>query len=167
MKYCPYCGAVLLDGTVSFCSECGKALPSEPAGPKEQGRTSAIETSEITVQPDEEPVDTEDGKEREVPVEKAVRHKASASRQKKQKKIPPKGRLKKKAGKQKRRSEQVKQPEQERQEEGYDGYYNDILPVDEGRLKEGLDQNLIKKIILLSVSALLVVGACVAIMYLL
>ncbi len=26
MKYCPYCGTVLVDGAVSFCAECGKAL---------------------------------------------------------------------------------------------------------------------------------------------
>ena len=27
MKYCPYCGTVLVDGAVSFCMECGKKLP--------------------------------------------------------------------------------------------------------------------------------------------
>lgn len=26
MKYCPYCGAALIDSTVSFCAECGKPL---------------------------------------------------------------------------------------------------------------------------------------------
>ncbi len=26
MKYCPYCGADLLGGTASFCSECGKPI---------------------------------------------------------------------------------------------------------------------------------------------
>lgn len=26
MKYCPYCGAGLMQGAVSFCQECGKAL---------------------------------------------------------------------------------------------------------------------------------------------
>ena len=29
MKYCPYCGAGLPDGTVLFCPECGKYLPGE------------------------------------------------------------------------------------------------------------------------------------------
>ena len=29
MKYCPYCGAGLPDGTVLFCPECGKSLPGE------------------------------------------------------------------------------------------------------------------------------------------
>ena len=36
MKYCPYCGAGFSDGTVSFCSECGKKIPetteAAPAG---------------------------------------------------------------------------------------------------------------------------------------
>ena len=27
MKYCPSCGADLLGAEISFCSECGKALP--------------------------------------------------------------------------------------------------------------------------------------------
>ena len=29
MKYCPYCGADLPDGAVTFCMECGNALPDE------------------------------------------------------------------------------------------------------------------------------------------
>lgn len=28
MKYCPYCGADLIEGAVSFCAECGKQLPA-------------------------------------------------------------------------------------------------------------------------------------------
>ena len=31
MKYCPYCGAELVDGAASFCAECGKSLPSAAA----------------------------------------------------------------------------------------------------------------------------------------
>ena len=26
MKYCPYCGADILNGSVSFCAECGESL---------------------------------------------------------------------------------------------------------------------------------------------
>lgn len=29
MKYCPYCGAPILDGAV-FCMSCGKSVPSIP-----------------------------------------------------------------------------------------------------------------------------------------
>ena len=35
MKYCPYCGAGFSDGTVSFCTECGKKLPEEKTFPPE------------------------------------------------------------------------------------------------------------------------------------
>ena len=27
MKYCPYCGTEVINGAVSYCSECGKKLP--------------------------------------------------------------------------------------------------------------------------------------------
>lgn len=94
-------------------------------------------------------------------VEQSVSQKKSASRKKKRTKAAKKVRSKKKSGR------QDQQSENEKPEEDYDGYYNDILPVDEGRLKEGMDQQLVQKIIVLAVSALLVVGACVAMMYLL
>lgn len=35
MKYCPYCGADLIDGAASFCTECGKNLPTSPAPHRE------------------------------------------------------------------------------------------------------------------------------------
>ena len=31
MKYCPYCGADLIEDAVSFCAECGKQLPAGKA----------------------------------------------------------------------------------------------------------------------------------------
>lgn len=52
------------------------------------------------------------------------------------------------------------------QDEGYDGYYDDILPSDDGGSREGIDKGLVKKIILLLGIVLLVIGACVAMMYL-
>ena len=32
MKYCPYCGADLIEDAVSFCAECGKQLPTGKIG---------------------------------------------------------------------------------------------------------------------------------------
>ena len=32
MKFCPYCGADLLDDNVLFCGQCGKKLPPHEAG---------------------------------------------------------------------------------------------------------------------------------------
>lgn len=165
MKYCPYCGAVLLDSAVSFCSECGKALPGgEPAQSQTGAQTAASVETEASVLPEEVPVSAaaaEDAMEDTTAAEQPVPQKKSASQKKKRKKATKKARSKKKSGR------QDQQPEDEKPEEGYDGYYNDILPVDEGRLKEGMDQQLVQKIIVLAVSALLVVGACVAMMYLL
>lgn len=160
MKYCPYCGAVLLDGTVSFCSECGKALPCEHAQPQTEAQTAAVMETEASDLPEEAPIPAA-AAEDTTAAEQPVSQKKSASREKKRKKAAKKARSKREPGR------QDHQPQDEKPEEGYDGYYNDILPVDEGRLKEGMDQQLIQKIIVLAVSALLVVGACVAMMYLL
>lgn len=53
------------------------------------------------------------------------------------------------------------------QEDDYDGYYDDILPADEGRFSEGIERGLVKKIVLIIGMVLLIVGACVMMMYLL
>ena len=52
-------------------------------------------------------------------------------------------------------------------DDGYDGYYNDVLPPDLDRAKEGLDKELIKKIVALGVAVVFIIGLCVAMMYLL
>ncbi|MFR2866398.1 MAG: hypothetical protein ACLTCK_00320 [Oscillospiraceae bacterium] len=52
-------------------------------------------------------------------------------------------------------------------EDGYDGYYDDILPPDLDREKEGPDKELIKKIITLTVAVILIIGLCVVMMYVL
>ena len=51
--------------------------------------------------------------------------------------------------------------------EDYDGYYDDVLPTDSGYAKQGIDKELIKRIAGLVVGAIIVISACVAIMYLL
>ena len=51
-------------------------------------------------------------------------------------------------------------------DEGYDGYYDDVQPADEGNHREGIDKELMKKILLLAVGVLVIVGICVAFMYL-
>lgn len=82
-----------------------------------------------------------------------------------------------KKGSQKRRQpkpkkEKVQKPslpeiEGEPAEDGYDGYYDDILPPDLDREKEGPDKELIKKIITLTVAVILIIGLCVVMMYVL
>ena len=89
MKYCPYCGADLIEDAVSFCAECGKQLPAGKA-------------------------------QKEKPKEKHEIKKTS----KKKKKNP------------------VKKAECSIEvetvvDDGYDGYYGDIRPVDEDHEREG------------------------------
>ena len=115
MKYCPFCGAELLDGAVSFCAECGKELP--PA-------------------------------------------QSEAKQSESMKKQPPK----KKNGKKKKNSAPVI-PEPEPADDGYDGYYNDVLPSDEDRRREGIDKELIKRISIVLAVLFAIIVACVVLMY--
>lgn len=50
-------------------------------------------------------------------------------------------------------------------DDGYDGYYNDVLPPDLDRVKEGVDKELVKRIAILSVAAIFIIGLCVGMMY--
>lgn len=61
---------------------------------------------------------------------------------------------KKKVKKQKQIPEIVGEPA----DDGYDGYYNDVLPPDTDRVKEGLDKELIKKIVALCVAVIFIIG---------
>ena len=49
----------------------------------------------------------------------------------------------------------------------YDGYYDDVLPDDLERANQTLDSQLIKKVAALAFGTMLIVLACIAIMYLL
>ena len=125
MKYCPYCGAGFSDGTVSFCSECGKKLPEEKTVPpeaKEQSKKVAKK-------------------------EKKEKHKKDAKKKKPAKEIP--------------------EVMGEAVDDGYDGYYNDVLPPDTDRVKDGLDKELVKKIVALCIGVTVVILMCVALLYIL
>ena len=52
-------------------------------------------------------------------------------------------------------------------DDGYDGYYDDVQPPDLDRVKEGLDKELIKKIVALSVGVVFIIALCVVMMYVL
>ena len=125
MKYCPYCGAGFSDGTVSFCTECGKKLPEEKTVPpeaKEQSKKVAKK-------------------------EKKEKHKKDAKMKKPEKEIP--------------------EVMGEAVDDGYDGYYNDVLPPDTDRVKDGLDKELVKKIVALCIGVTVVILMCVALLYIL
>ena len=130
MKYCPYCGAGFSDGTVSFCTECGKKLPEEKTVPpeaKEQSKKVA--------------------KKQMHKKEKKEKHKKDAKKKKPEKEIP--------------------EVMGEAVDDGYDGYYNDVLPPDTDRVKDGLDKELVKKIVALCIGVTVVILMCVALLYIL
>ena len=130
MKYCPYCGAGFSDGTVSFCSECGKKLPEEKTVPPEAKEQS-----------------------------KKV---AKKQKRKKEKKEKPK-----KDAKKKKPEKEIPEVMGEAVDDGYDGYYNDVLPPDTDRVKDGLDKELVKKIVALCIGVTVIILMCVALLYIL
>ena len=130
MKYCPYCGAGFSDGTVSFCTECGKKLPEEktlPPEAKEQSKKVA--------------------KKQKRKKEKKEKHKKDTKKKKAAKEIP--------------------EVMGEAVDDGYDGYYNDVLPPDTDRVKDGLDKELVKKIVALCIGVTVIILMCVALLYIL
>ena len=52
-------------------------------------------------------------------------------------------------------------------DDGYDGYYDDVLPPDMDREKEGLDKELIKKVALVGIAVFVINSVCVALLYVL
>ncbi len=133
MKYCPYCGAGLSEGTVSFCAECGQKLPE-----------AKVEETQSKSEKD------------------SVKETKKPSKKKKQKTKKPK-----KDKKQKKTKEEIPEIQGEAVDDGYDGYYNDILPPDTDRVKDGLDKELVKKIVALGIGVTVIILMCVALLYVL
>ena len=131
MKYCPYCGAGFSEGTVSFCSHCGKKLP-EPKEAEAAGKESP---------------------------KKVTTKKSKPMKEKKEKR--------KKESKKKKEKKDIPEIVGEAVDDGYDGYYNDVLPPDTDRVKDGLDKELIKKIIALCIGVTVIILMCVALLYVL
>lgn len=52
-------------------------------------------------------------------------------------------------------------------DDGYDGYYNDVLPPDLDRVKEGLDKELVKKVVAVAVGVVFIISMCVVMLYVL
>ncbi len=147
MKYCPYCGATLLGGAVSFCAECGKPIPGvSQAQPVEQSLEEAAipkqDSPESQTQAAKAPVKAKPKKQ--------PRKERSSKKEKRRKERPP-----------------VAETEPDPQDEGYDGYYNDVRPVDNGHERERMDPELIKRIALVGGGAVLIIGLAIVMMLLL
>lgn len=132
MKFCPYCGAELVNSEAQFCSECGTPLAA--AMPEDAQRKPA------------------DSPAKRRPIWK-----------------------KSKAKKEKRRLHTITadaisaegENDLSSQDDGYDGYYDDVLPSDEGSHQDGLNKELVKNVAALIIGVLVIVAASVAFMYLL
>ena len=91
------------------------------------------------------------------------------------KKVTTKKSKPKKEKKEKRKKESKKRKEKkdipeimgEAVDDSYDGYYNDVLPPDTDRVKDGLDKELVKKIVALCVGVTVIILMCVALLYVL
>ena len=141
MKYCPFCRADLLSQEVSFCAECGKQLLAGNAPQTESedrptpvGNQRNSKKKPAPVRPKREPK-----KKARSSIEGAPTEKLSS-----------------------RSGEELSLDTQP--EDDYDGYYDDVEPVDAGDTRPGLDREMIKKISFLLVGALLVIGLCVVLM---
>lgn len=64
----------------------------------------------------------------------------------------------------KKKHDAVKKPP--REELPYDGYYDDVLPDDDGELRQGLDPKTVKNIVLILSGVLVIVILCVVALYL-
>lgn len=63
--------------------------------------------------------------------------------------------------------EETSTEEEPNPNDGYDGYYDDVVPDDHGNIRTGVDKELLKKVAVLGISVVLIICACVAIMYIL
>lgn len=161
MKYCSYCGAALPGDAVFFCAECGRDLPSAAkarrVNTKTPGRTKTA------------------GK---ISTEAHTKNKRNSGR-KSGKSAKPAGKpflngrkpfldwLGKPRRHRSNRPEPERKPKPSPRDEGYDGYFDDVKPIDDGRIHERVSPELIIRIAMLAAGALIIVILAVILMYVL
>jgi hypothetical protein len=155
MKYCPYCGATLVDSAAPFCAECGKSLPA------------AVKPAP-TVR--DKPVARPRPPDRHQPPSSAGRPRPPGSRKPAKPAPWPPGSVKsffapKKPAR--RRPEPERRPKPDPRDDGYDGYYRDVKPMDNGHTRDRTDPELVKRVIIIAAGAFVLVLFSVILMYLL
>lgn len=132
---------------MKYCPFCGADLLKEDAAfCMECGKSLSEQEQPSTEEKNAAPIKSKKSK----PEKKKKEKKAKPAKKSKNRKIKP----------------QPEAPE-ESVDDGYDGYYNDVLPPDLDREKEGLDKELIKKIVALVVGVVFIIGICIVMMYVL
>ena len=150
MKYCPYCGATLMGGAASFCVECGKKTPPPEKTPNPTRESPARQHPGRKPPAGKKPPANARNPARPNQKEKPVSTK----------KRPPPHR----PGK---RQEPPRPPKPDPRDEGYDGYYDDVLPIDNGHTRERADPALLKRAAIIAAGALGIVILSVILMYVL
>lgn len=127
---------------MKYCPYCGAGIPEDAA-------TFCTECGK--------PLSTK--KEDAVPKNQTAAPAKDSSKEKKRK--PRKA----KKAKQKKINEPIPEVMGEAVPDDYDGYYNDVLTPDLDRVGEGLDKELIKKVAALMIGVIVIIGLCVAMLY--
>ena len=131
---------------MKYCTNCGAALEDSTASfCAECGKPLSSESEDSV----KNPVENKKAKHRETKMKKPKKEKI-----RKQKKT-------------KKKDEVLEEIVGEPVDDGYDGYYDDVIPPDTDRVKEGLDKELIKKIVALSVGVIFIISMCVVMLYVL
>ena len=130
---------------MKYCTNCGAALEDSTASfCAECGKPLSSTSGDAVTNPVEN---------------KKAKHRETKKKKPKKEKI----RKQKKTKKDEVFEEIVGEPV----DDGYDGYYDDVIPPDTDRVKEGLDKELIKKIVALSVGVIFIISMCVVMLYVL
>lgn len=174
MKFCPYCGTEMLGEDAVFCMGCGNKLPQgitkqqerKRDGVKNAGRISASKRKETPRNKDnasersvrrrsvgEEQLYNQNESEdiMEMYAEEQIAEYGDSSYQdyEERKQYNPPVRRKRKPAK------------------DYDGYYDDVIPYDKGHIREDNILDMVKKVFIIIIAALLIVAVCVVMMYIL
>ena len=129
---------------MKYCTNCGAALEDSTASfCAECGKPISSASGDAVMNP--------------------VENKNAKHKEKKKKK--PKTEKAKKQKKTKKKDEVLEEIVGEPVDDGYDGYYDDVIPPDTDRVKEGLDKELIKKIVALSIGVIFIISICVVMLY--
>lgn len=130
---------------MKYCTNCGAALEDSTASfCAECGKPLSSAPGDAV----KSPVENKKAKDKKMKNKKPKKEKA-----KKQKKA--------------KKNEILEEIVGEPVDDGYDGYYDDVIPPDTDRVKEGLDKELIKKIVALSIGVIFIISMCVVMLYIL
>ena len=175
MKYCPYCGAALLGGAASFspaeagtdepprfCVMCGKHISAPEAQP---GRGPTPHEAAPDAQPERRSSSGEAAPtgydlprrpKRPAPYARAVSGET-----------PPRPEHPEMRRAEAHRRSADTEIKPERRTSGYDGYYRDVRPVDDGHEAERMDPELLKRVCLIAGGAVLIITIAILLMQLL